>query len=469
MMKRVLAAVIASVILLVSPGSSVYAQLAQNIRVKAPVNAGAAAAMRFSGAYSSGRLDAKIGNLGPVLKLDMRMTGVSSQQNSAPAALLVSAANAANAAEAVAAQQVLTISAGVATAGMAFTQDEAVTEQSEWIAAGADKFAVAPARLVGSESRIRKVINGTLSLFSSRSQVPALEGVDAKSASSRSVANLAKAYSGSVADEKSSGIEVVKNIASQAESAKSWMLPTAALTAAFYGLDHWTKQFALKSLDTVFHECSWRGPLIVGIIPMMFGVVYAARAKLAKTHKVTSWSAAKIMNGRLGFYREEVAGLDDMMKEHPSLKWARRIFDVSIALMLGGLLGNGLDAIFRGGALDWIPLGRSMLNMADVILLPGLALFQLLGRFFVQAGKAYRAAKPLQFSTVNFLGLPLLGFFIAWAFGSAASDVPLSLAMKNVGYLYIMGFSMLIGISRFLAALVVDPFVKRFQAEQGKK
>ncbi len=189
--------------------------------------------------------------------------------------------------------------------------------------------------------------------------------------------------------------------------------------------------------------------------------------KLANDHKVWHWSPKKIGNGRLGFFQDEVSGMNAMIKDHPSLKWAMRLYDVSIALMVGGMLGNGIDALRLGGALDWIPLGRSLMNFADVALLSGLAFFQLGTSFFIKAAMAHKAGKPLDFNTVYFLGLPLVGVFIAWAFGSAEGAGALDLAMKNVGFLYLMGFSMLVGFSRFLAATVLNRFVSRFVAEEA--
>jgi hypothetical protein len=188
-----------------------------------------------------------------------------------------------------------------------------------------------------------------------------------------------------------------------------------------------------------------------------------------KERKVWHWSPKKIANGRLGFFQDELSGMTAMIKDHPSLRWAVRLYDVSIALMVGGMLGNGIDALRLGGALDWIPLGRSLMNLADVSLLAGLAFFQLGTSFFIKAAMAHKAGKPLNFSTVSFLGLPLTGVFIAWAFGSAEGAGALDLAMKSTAFIYLMGFSMLVGFSRFLAATVLNRFVSRFVAEEGAR
>jgi hypothetical protein len=67
------------------------------------------------------------------------------------------------------------------------------------------------------------------------------------------------------------------------------------------------------------------------------------------------------------------------------------------------------------------------------------------------------------------LSLPLLCFFAAWAFGTVASANPLAMMLKNTASLYVMGFSMLIGISRVVAAFIVDRFAARFIAEQDSK
>ncbi|MBI5244194.1 MAG: hypothetical protein HY922_11050, partial [Elusimicrobia bacterium] len=259
-----------------------------------------------------------------------------------------------------------------------------------------------------------------------------------------------------------------KSTRTKTASILRWALPILAMTALVLGLDFGTKFFAAKFLFTAFHECAWRVPLMKIIIPFITVTAAMARNSLPRTRTAWRWSPKELKNGRLGFYREAISGTDDMLKDHPSLKWAIRLYGVAIALMLGGLLGNGLDALRLSGALDWIPLGRSLMNLADLALLPGLALFQLMTHFFVQAGRAHHAGKLLHFDTGGFLGLPLVGFFIAWAFGTAPSEGALTLALKNVGFLYLMGFSMLLGISRLAASLIVNHFAARFTKEQGK-
>jgi hypothetical protein len=248
-----------------------------------------------------------------------------------------------------------------------------------------------------------------------------------------------------------------------------WIAPVAALAAAVTGADAGTKALAAKRLLTVFHECAWRTPLLMAIIPFIMFTAWKARAALAKERSVWRWSANRIRSGAWGFYKEELSSLGAMIKDHPSMRWLVRVYDVAIALMVGGMLGNGIDALRLGGALDWIPLGRSMMNLADAALLLGLSFFQLATSFFVKAAAAHKSGKPLSFNPVSYLGLPLAGFFVAWAFGSAESSVVTDLVMKHVGYVYLMGFSMLVGSARFLAALVMKPFVSRFVAEEGEK
>lgn len=248
-----------------------------------------------------------------------------------------------------------------------------------------------------------------------------------------------------------------------------WVLPIVAAAAIVYSLDFATKALAIKYLVTVFHECAWRAPFMLGIIPYITGLAFYVRGTLHAHRAVWRWSAKHLRDGRLGFYREELSGLDEMAAEHPSLKRSVLFFDIAIALMLGGLFGNGIDAIRLSGALDWIPVGRSLLNFADVALLTGLAFFQLASSFFVQIRAAHQKKEPFHFSTVGFLGLPLVGFFLAWTFGSAPSENVLNLALSHLGWVYVMGFSMLLGISRFLAALVVDRMAKRYSAESRAK
>ncbi|MFA6028424.1 MAG: signal peptidase II [Elusimicrobiota bacterium] len=251
------------------------------------------------------------------------------------------------------------------------------------------------------------------------------------------------------------------------KAAAKWALPIIALTAVVYSLDFATKALAVKYLFSVFHECAWRAPLMMGIIPYITGLAFYARGTLGASREVWRWSAKRVKEGRLGFYKERISGLDEMAAEHPSLKGTVRLYDIAIALMLAGLFGNGLDAIRLGGALDWIPLGRSIINLADVALLCGLAFFQMASAFFAKARAAHAKKEPLQFDGSMFLGLPILGFFLSWALGSAPTDEVLNLALSHLGWVYVMGFSMLLGISRFLAALVLGPRVRRYRAESG--
>jgi hypothetical protein len=249
----------------------------------------------------------------------------------------------------------------------------------------------------------------------------------------------------------------------------AWAGPILALAALVTSVDFGTKYFALHHLFTVFHEVAWRKPIIMALMPYIAFTAYKMRSTLPYDRIMRRWSIKKIANGSFGFYKQELSGVNTMIKEHPSLFWAVRFYDVSIALMLGGILGNGLDTIRLNGALDWIPLGRSLMNFADIAVLLGLSFFQIASSFFIKAAVAHRAGKPLQFSPIYYLGLPLAGVFVAWAFGSASGGGALDLAMKNVGFLYLMAFSMLIGFARFLSAAALNPFVKRYVAEEGKK
>jgi lipoprotein signal peptidase len=247
----------------------------------------------------------------------------------------------------------------------------------------------------------------------------------------------------------------------------SWAGPILALTSVVLGLDFGTKYFAVHHMFHMFHEVAWRKPIILGMIPYILYTAWAARSKLAYDRTIRFWSIKKIFNGHFGFYQgDSVSGMNAMVKDHPSLKWAVRIYDVSIALMLGGMLGNGIDTIRMNGAMDWIPLGRSLMNFADVAVILGLSYFQASTKFFLRAGAAHKAGKALYFPYAFFLGLPIAGVFIAWAFGSGTGGGALDLSMKNVGFLYLMAFSMLIGAGRFVGMAIVNIFVKRFVADE---
>ena len=255
---------------------------------------------------------------------------------------------------------------------------------------------------------------------------------------------------------------------SKLKTVLSWAAPILALTAAVASADAGSKLFAASHLFTIFHEAAWRTPLLMAIIPYLALTALLARAGLS-SGKFLQWSPKKIGNGRLGFFRDELSGIGAMTQDHPSLLRLVRLYDGAIALMMGGALGNGIDALRLGGALDWIPVGRSFMNLADFAILFGLAFVQLGTSFFIKAAKAHKSGKPLRFSTVWFLGLPLAGVFAAWAFGTTGTAGALELVMKHIGYVYLMGLSMLLGISRFLVAIVMDRFVSRFVAEEGEK
>jgi hypothetical protein len=247
----------------------------------------------------------------------------------------------------------------------------------------------------------------------------------------------------------------------------SWAGPILALTALFAGIDFGTKFYAAHHLFNLFHEVAWRKPIIIAMMPYIFFTAYKMRSTMPYDRTMWRWSVKKIANGSFGFYKEPLSGVNTMIKDHPSLVWGVRLYDLSIALMLGGILGNGLDAIRLNGALDWIPLGRSLMNFADISLLLGLSYFRLASSFFIKAATAHKAGKSLYFTPMYYLGLPLAGVFIAWAFGSGKDGGALDLAMKNVGFLYLMAFSMLIGFAQFISAVVLNPFVKKFVAEES--
>jgi lipoprotein signal peptidase len=339
----------------------------------------------------------------------------------------------------------------------------------------AQSISAAPGLLAAPAARVKTGMLQTLrAIFSSKSDdqiyrdFPAnISAQYAPAAPEGSLQKAAPAEEKAVAAEPAAPSSPAAAPESKLRKVLRWAMPILALTALVYGLDIGTKYLAAKFIFTAFHECAWRAPLLAGIIPYIGVTAFVARKSLPDDHKVWRWSGQQLRNGKLGFYQVEVSGLDTMLQEHPSLRWALRLYDLSIALMLGGMLGNGIDAFRLGGALDWIPLGRSLMNFADVGLLWGLAFFQLASSFFFKAAEAHKAGRPLQFSTTRFLGLPLLGFFLAWAFGSAAGIGAFDLAMKSMAWLYVMGFSMLLGISRFLAALAVDRFAKKFKAGQG--
>ena len=478
---RLTSSALCAALLLASPGLAAYAAAGQivSIKVSAPVALPSGLGAVSLGSAASGRLSTDLGAL--------RLSGVLTPAAASPVtaapgveaapSLPVLAAPAAPVAPqtGAAAAQAKVEPVAPQTAVSPAPQIADVSAADSSLLAEAQALEAQPGRLAAPAARVRSSLVQTIrALFSSRAEgseaavsVPAAASLQAPALDKAG----ASAQDGprSVSPAPSAPAAPAAPAASKLATVMRWALPILAMTALVFGLDVGTKFLAAKFLFTAFHECAWRAPVLAFIIPYIGFAAYKARSAMASFHTDWRWSAQQLRNGRLGFYRAQIAGIDEMIKDHPSLRWAVRLYDVSIALMLGGMLGNGLDALRLGGALDWIPLGRSLMNFADVALLPGLAFFQLATHFFIEAGVATRAGKPLRFSTVTFLGLPLLGFFIAWAFGSAAGGGALDLAMKSVGYLYLMGFSMLLGISRFLAALVVDRFAGRFIAEQGEK
>jgi hypothetical protein len=252
---------------------------------------------------------------------------------------------------------------------------------------------------------------------------------------------------------------------------KHWAIKVVLITAATYLADIGSKAFAHAYLFNAFHEVAWRKPLMMFVIPYILFAAWTALTKLPQRQQDIHWSRENLgrrgagLSGWLGFTKEPLPGLDEVAKSHPSMYKTFSHFEIAVGFMLGGLLGNGIDAILKNGALDWIPVGRSLMNFADVAILIGLSYFQLASIFFANAARAARDKKQMTLDLTNFLGLPLLGFFIAWAFGSGVADDALSLAMKSTGFIYLMGFSMLIGIARYAAALLMRREVKKFNED----
>ncbi len=464
---RLISAGLCAALLFISPGPAAYAAAGQIAAVKVVAPVGSSMGM-VGGSFDVGaadRLGAQL-TLSPIARSANLIPG-----SAAPLVTSRSLAFSVEQESPVAVAE--TLAASVVESNTAAP----VSGQAALIGQAQDIQAV-PGRMQAPAARVQIGILKTLrAIFSVRSTVEGLGMAAAVPVAELGGVSAASRLQPAVLAEKGIAAQVpAASILSAQAPANSafktvmrWALPILAVTALVFGLDFGTKFLAAKFLVTVFHECAWRAPLLAVIIPYIGISAFLARKSLPNDHMVWHWSVQQMGNGRLGFYRAEVSGLDTMSKEHPSLRWALRLYDLSIAMMLGGMLGNGIDGFRLGGALDWIPLGRSLMNFADVALLCGLAFFQLATSFFLRASEAHHDNKPLYMSMVGFLGLPLVGFFIAWAFGSAATDVPLNMAMKSVAYIYIMGFSMLLGISRFLAALVVDRFAKRFVSEQGNK
>jgi hypothetical protein len=470
---KTLSALLSTIIFLLAPGPQVVSVFAQTVGRAAPVQIGISVPIApITQSLSSGRLNTLGNALTPGLSVTVLPT-IQTPANTVKGNILAAADTSIR----VSPTLIATPASGHSAAGTAAKEHALPTEPAAFVAAkervSARQTLETSVQNIGkteSPSEKRSLLNV---LFSgARRQTSELTESPVVGNESVVRPSLAPSQettgSQNVVPEPKAPAAPSKDYRAKAATILRWALPILAMTALVLGLDFGTKFLAAKFIFTVFHECAWRVPVMKFIIPFITVTAAMARNSLPRTRTAWRWSPKELQNGRLGFYRGAISGTDDMIKEHPSLKWATRIYDVSIGLMLGGLLGNGLDALRLGGALDWIPLGRSMMNLADVTLLPGLALFQLMTQFFIQAGRAHHAGKLLHFSTVGFLGLPLLGFFISWAFGTAPSEGALTLALKNVGFLYMMGFSMLLGISRLAASLVVNHFSARFTEEQGK-
>ena len=255
---------------------------------------------------------------------------------------------------------------------------------------------------------------------------------------------------------------------------KRWTLKVGALAVGVYAADVATKAFAQAHLFSVFHEVAWRKPLMAFVVPFILYTAYTALTKLPGQQEDYHWSWRRIgslgagWRGLLGFTTEKLPGLDEVARSHPSIVKAFSHFEIAAGIMLGGLLGNAVDAFIKNGALDWIPVGRSLMNLADVAILLGLSYFQLSSIFFAHAARASRDRKAMTLDLTSFLGLPIVGFFAAWAFGSGPSDEPLALMMKSTPFIYLMGFSMLIGIARYVASLLIIPSVKKFNDDAAR-
>ena len=469
---KALSVALSTVLFLLAPGPQAVSVFAQTVTSAVPVRTVVAVPVAPIGGAQIGGGGPSVANgiLVPVLLTPSVLPAGGLSITISPAALPVSAAVAAggNSARTAIAERVLSITriSSVRPAAQGIGAAQAQSEPaSAALKTSRGVLQTVAARLGKADAPAEKrSLLGELFAGSRR----AYADDDVPVTGRESVARTALAPSGwktAVAGAEPSSPAPAAPERSKFAVAMRWALPIIAMTALIVGLDFGTKFLAAKYLFTVFHECAWRAPVMKFIIPYILVTASIARNSLQRAHGIWRWSPKQVGNGRFGFYKEKVSGTDEMSAEHPWMRGAVIVYDVAIALMLGGLLGNGIDALRLGGALDWIPLGRSLMNFADVALLSGLAFFQLATDFFIKAGKAHAQGKPLHFSTVTFLGLPLLGFFISWAFGTAPNEDVLMLALKNIGFVYLMGFSMLLGISRLLAAFIVDRFAKKYAAD----
>lgn len=250
-----------------------------------------------------------------------------------------------------------------------------------------------------------------------------------------------------------------------------WYAKAGLIALGVWIADIATKAFAQAHLFSAFHEVAWRRPIMAVVVPYMLYAAYKAYVGLPKGQTDYHWSWRRLgsrgagLGGWLGFTKERIPGLDEVKTAHPSLIRAYARFEVAIGIMLGGLFGNAIDAFLKGGALDWIPVGRSLMNLADVAIILGLSYWQLAGYFFITAARAAGQKRAMSLDLTSYLGLPIIGFFVAWAFGGGKGETELTMAFGHIGWIYLMGFSMLLGMGRVIASYLIRRDVARFNAE----
>lgn len=256
------------------------------------------------------------------------------------------------------------------------------------------------------------------------------------------------------------------------KSSRAWVWKAAGLAAGFLALDWGTKLlFAATGLPFVYHEL---GP--VRLLVMKFAVpinLLAAGYYLSLAHAKGPpleslkrfrekhpfmggilYGLLQVLTFPVGLGEKRYAG--DLPRKYPPVKTMQKILLWSAAALAAAGLGNGLEAIFNGKVVDFIPFGHGRMNLADVYIFFGLPLLWMGLDFFKEARKSEETDKPITFKTWRYNILPMAGLLVfAYSTWWGYDKIPLP-----AWYLEI--FSVLFSAGIFAASIVVSKLVEAY-------
>jgi ATP-dependent Clp protease ATP-binding subunit ClpC len=208
---------------------------------------------------------------------------------------------------------------------------------------------------------------------------------------------------------------------------KSFLPKVAIIATALVALDWSLKMFAVAHLPFLYHVVPGR------IVPLIFGLPLLTAGLLGIRRK-------------LGF-------VEPLMQRYSGLSAAMKTFDIALAMLIGGALGNGLEAILIGKVVDFIPLGIATANFADLLLFASMPYVLLALSFFKRAQIADKRSEPITFPMWKFFTLTWVAV-IAGILGLNGSHAEIFDAMAALGIVE--------GTGLIAAAALLDRYTRSF-------